>query len=60
MDLVECHRGRPIYFIMDNLNAHKNTIVINVIIGDEHQVVYCVDYWTTDGLIEFLSNTLHA
>ena len=45
---------------MDNLNVHKNPLVIGLILNAGHQVVFRAPYWSVDGAIEYVFNTVHT
>ena len=45
---------------MDNLNIHKNPIITDFIENVGHHVVYRAPYWSCDGAIEYVFNTIHT
>lgn len=47
-------------FTMDNLNIHKNPIITDLIENAGHRVVYRAPYWSCDGAIEYVFNTIHT
>ncbi len=47
-------------FMMDNLNIHKNPIMTNIIDDAGHCVVYWPPYWSCDGAIKYVLNTIHT
>ena len=44
---------------MDNLNIHKHPVVLNLINNAGHRVVFRAPYWSCDGPIEYVFNTIH-
>jgi hypothetical protein len=52
--------GRSFLFTMDNLNIHKHAMIINMIYSRGHRVVYRAPYWSCDGAIEYVFNTLQT
>jgi hypothetical protein len=50
--------GRSFLFTMDNLNLHGHPIISNLIYGHIHRVVFCTPYWSCDGAIKYVFNTL--
>ena len=52
--------GRFFCFTMDNLNTHKNPMVLNLITGEGHRYLFRAPYWSVDGLIEYVFNTIHT
>jgi hypothetical protein len=52
--------GRSFCFTMDNLNIHKNPIILNLIMGAGHRYVFRAPYWAVDGAIEYIFNTIHS
>jgi glycine/serine hydroxymethyltransferase len=51
---------RKFCFTMDNLNIHKNQMVLDLIEDAGHRVVFRAPYWSCDGAIEYVFNTLHV
>ena len=49
--------GQVFTFTMDNLNVHKNALVMKLVINGLHQVVYRAPYWAVDSTIEYAFNT---
>ena len=45
---------------MDNLNVHRNQLIENIIEDARHRVVYRAPYWSVDGAIEYVFNTIHT
>ena len=60
VDLAERQPGRSYCFTMDNLNVHRNPMVVNLIVASGHRYVLRAPYWAVDGAIEYLFNTIHA
>ncbi len=58
--LANDHPGRSFCFTMDNLNSHKNPMVLNLITGAGHRNLFRAPYWSVDGKIEYVFNTLHT
>jgi hypothetical protein len=52
--------GRSFCFTMDNLNVHKNPMVMNLIRGAGHRLVFRAPYWSCDGAIEYVFNTIQT
>ena len=52
--------GRKFLFTMDNLNIHKVAIILHLIHEHGHRVVYRAPYWSCDGPIEYVFNTLQV
>ena len=59
-DLNDRFPGRIFTFTMDNLNVHKNPLVMGLILNGGHRVVYRAPYWSVDGAIEYVFNTIHT
>ena len=59
-DLAQQHPGRSFCFTMDNLNVHKNPMVVNLILNAGHRLVFRAPYWAVDGAIEYVFNTLQT
>jgi hypothetical protein len=45
---------------MDNLSLHKHPIVQNLIHASGHRIVFCAPYWSCDGGIEYVFNTIQT
>jgi transposase len=45
---------------MDNLNIHKHFIIRDLIAHAGHKIVYRAPYWSCDGAIEYVFNTIHT
>ena len=52
--------GWSFLFTMDNLNLHKHPVTTNLIYARGHRVVFRAPYWSCDGAIEYLFNTLQT
>jgi hypothetical protein len=52
--------GRQFLFTMDNLNIHKLPVIIHLIYSHGHCVVFRAPYWSCDGSIEYVFNTLQT
>lgn len=52
--------GRSFCFTMDNLNVHKNPMILNMIENAGHRIVFRAPYWSCDGPIEYVFNTIHT
>lgn len=59
-DLATWYPGRSFCFTMDNLNVHKNPLVIQEILLNGHRLVFRAPYWSVDGAIEYVFCTLHS
>jgi hypothetical protein len=61
IDFLNVNRpGMSYCFTMDNLNIHKNPIITDLIDESRHCVVYWAPYWSCDGAIEYVFNTIHT
>ena len=58
--LNQHHPGRSFCFTMDNLNTHKDPIITNLITNSGHRYLYRAPYWSVDGPMEYVFNTLHV
>ena len=58
--LAEHCPGRLFLFTMDNLNLHQSPLVQDLIHSFGHRMVYCASYWSCDGPIEFVFNTIQT
>jgi hypothetical protein len=47
-------------FTMDNLNIHKHPMIIHLIYSHGHRVVFRAPYWSCDGSIDYVFNTLQT
>jgi len=47
-------------FTMDNLNLHKHPMIRDMIDEAGHRVVFRAPYWSCDGAIEYVFNTIHV
>ena len=45
---------------MDNLNIHKHPVIRQTIHAAGHRIVFRAPYWSCDGAIEYVFNTLHT
>jgi len=45
---------------MDNLNIHRHPAIDNLIHAQGHRVVLRAPYWSCDGAIEYVFNTLQT
>ena len=52
--------GRSFLFTMDNLNIHKHFIILDLIENAGHRIVFRAPYWSCDGAIEYVFNTIHT
>lgn len=52
--------GRSFLFTMDNLNLHKHFIILDLIEEAGHRIVFRAPYWSCDGAIEYVFNTIHT
>jgi hypothetical protein len=58
--LNENRPGRSFLLTMDNLNIHCHPAVLHLIAERGHQVVFRAPYWSCDGAIEYVFNTLQT
>ena len=47
-------------FTMDNLNVHKHPLILDMIEDAGHRIVFRAPYWSCDGPIEYVFNTIHV
>ena len=47
-------------FTLDNLNIHNHPIILNLIEEAGHRVVFRAPYWSCDGAIEYVFNTIQT
>ena len=59
-DLALNHPGRSMVFTMDNLNSHKNPLILNLIQNSGHRIVFRAPYWPVDGSVEYVFNTIQT
>ena len=59
-ELVLDHPDQLFCFTMDNLKSPQNLIVFNLITGAVHRYLFYAPYWSVDGLIEYVFNTIHT
>lgn len=52
--------GRSFCFTMDNLNTHKHPMVLNLITSRGHRYLFRAPYWSVDGPMEYIFNTIHT
>lgn len=52
--------GRSFCFTMDNLNIHKHPIILDLIEEAGHRIVFRAPYWSCDGAIEYVFNTIQT
>jgi hypothetical protein len=59
-DLAQVFPNRSFCFTMDNLNIHRHFIILDLIANAGHRIVYRAPYWSCDGAIEYVFNTIHT
>ena len=59
-DLGQVFPNRSFCYTMDNLNIHKHFIIRDLIAHASHRIVYRAPYWSCDGAIEYVFNTIHT
>ena len=59
-DLATHFPNRSFCFTMDNLNIHKHPVVLELIENAGHRIVFRAPYWSCDGAIEYVFNTIHT
>ena len=59
-DLAERKPGILFVFTMDNLNSHKNPVILNMIHAAGHRYVFRAPYWPVDGAVEYVFNTIQT
>ena len=47
-------------FTMDNLNVYKRPLILDMIEDAGHRIVFRAPYWSCDGPIEYVFNTIHV
>jgi hypothetical protein len=52
--------GRSYCFTMDNLNLHKHAMIITMIMNAGHRIAFRAPYWSCDGAIEYVFNTIQT
>ncbi len=52
--------GQSFCLTMDNQNIHKHPVVIQLIKEAGHCIVFCAPYWSCNGAIEYVFNTIHT
>ena len=45
---------------MDNLNIHHNPILLDRIVERGHRYLFRAPYWSVDGPMEYVFNTIHV
>ena len=61
IDWLDLNRpGETFCFTMDNLNIHKHPSVLDLIENSGHRVVFRAPYWSCDGAIEYVFNTIQT
>lgn len=61
IDWLNANRpGVSFCFTMDNLNIHKTDVILDLIEDSGHRVVFRAPYWSCDGAIEYVFNTIHT
>mgnify|MGYP006203868831 CR=1 FL=1 len=58
--LAEHRPERSFLLTMDNLNIHRHPAVLNLVAERGHRVVFRAPYWSCDGAIEYVFNTLQT
>jgi hypothetical protein len=46
--------------MMDNLNIHHSSVLLNLIASWGHRYLFRAPYWSVDGLMEYMFNTIHT
>ena len=60
LDWLDANRQNHSFcFTMDNLNIHKHPIILDLIRDAGHRIVFRAPYWSCDGPIEYVFNTIH-
>ena len=52
--------GQTFTFTMDNLNVHNHPLIINMIRGAGHRLVFRAPYWPVDGAVEYAFDTIQT
>ena len=45
---------------MDNLNVHHHPILLDLITARGHRYLFRAPYWSVDGPMEYIFNTIHT
>ena len=51
---------RSFCFTMDNLNVHHHPMLLDLITSRGHRYLFRAPYWSVDGPIEYVFNTIHT
>jgi hypothetical protein len=51
--------GRSFCFTMDNLNVHHSPVLLNLIVNHGQRYLFRAPYWSVDGPMEYIFNTIH-
>jgi hypothetical protein len=61
MEWLDINRpGWSFLFTIDNLNLHRHPVTTKLIYACGHCVVFWAPYWSCDGAIEYIYNTLQT
>ena len=52
--------GCSFCFTMDNLNIHHNPVLLEMIANRGHRYLFRAPYWSVDGPMEYVFNTIHT
>ena len=50
--------GSSFCFTMDNLNVHHSPVLLQMIAGRGHRYLFRAPYWSVDGPMEYIFNTI--
>ena len=60
-DWLAEHRPERLFLLtMDNMNIHRHPAVLNLVAERGHRVVFRAPYWSCDGSIKYVFNTLQT
>jgi hypothetical protein len=59
-DMAQNLPGRSFVFTMDNLNAHKNPLILNVLLSSCHRYEFHALYWPVNGAVEYVFNSIQS
>ncbi len=45
---------------MDNLNIYHNPVLLHMIASEGHRYLFTAPYWSVDGPMEYVFNTIHT
>jgi hypothetical protein len=58
--MAQNHPGRLFVFTMDNLNAHMNHLILNVLLNSGHRYIIHAPYWPVNDAIEYVFDSFQS